>query len=135
MGRLIGSGLTDWPPVTPFAVGLRCRCPRCGIGKLYDGFLAVADVCEHCDLDLKAAASGDGPAVFVMFVVAPIATVLALWVDAVFAPPMWVHMLLWIPFILGGSVLLLRPFKAVLIALQYHHKAGDSGLDTFREED
>ena len=95
----------------------------------------MADVCEHCDLDLKAAASGDGPAVFVMFVVAPIATVLALWVDAVFAPPMWVHMLLWIPFILGGSVLLLRPFKAVLIALQYHHKAGDSGLDTFREED
>jgi uncharacterized protein (DUF983 family) len=97
--------------------------------------LTVADRCRHCGLDLKAAASGDGPAVFVMFVVAPIATVLALWVDSVYAPPYWVHVLLWGPFIIGGSILLLRPFKSVLIALQYRHRAGDTGKDTFESED
>tara|TARA_B100000676_G_C17859239_1_gene722444 strand:- start:374 stop:586 length:213 start_codon:yes stop_codon:yes gene_type:complete len=70
-----------------------------------------------------------------MFVVAPIVTGLALWVDAVFAPPYWVHMLLWVPAILGGSLLLLRPFKATLVALQYRHRAGDTGLDTFEHED
>ena len=135
VGRLIGAGLSDWPQLSPFSVGLRCRCPRCGIGRLYDGFLTVAAKCDHCSLDLRAAASGDGPAVFVMFAVAPIVTGLALWVDAVFAPPMWVHMMIWVPTILGGWVLLLRPFKAVLVALQYHHKAGDTGNDTFSEEE
>lgn len=127
--------MSDWPPVSPFAAGLRCRCPRCGTGPLYDGFLTVAESCSHCGLDLRAAASGDGPAVFVMFVVAPVVTGLALWVDAVYAPPMWVHMLLWVPAILGGSVLLLRPFKATLVALQYRHRAGDTGLDTFEREE
>jgi uncharacterized protein (DUF983 family) len=38
-----------------------------------------------------------------------------------FAPPIWVHMLLWTPLILGGAILLLRPLKAGLIALQYRH--------------
>ena len=79
VGRLISSGLNDRPPVSPFSVGLRCRCPRCGIGKLFNLFLIVSDIYEHCDLALKAAASGDRSAVFVMFIIAPIATGLALW--------------------------------------------------------
>src|SRR3954464_9478288 len=58
--------------VSPFAAGFACRCPRCGEGALYSGFLKVAPRCESCDLDLKFADSGDGPAVFVIFAVAPI---------------------------------------------------------------
>ena len=61
-----------------------------------------------------------------MFIVGPIVTGLALWTEMRFTPPIWVHMVLWLPMVLGGSIWLLRPFKAVLVALQYKHQAGDS---------
>lgn len=112
---------------------MRCRCPRCGNGPLFRGFLTVADRCAACGLDLKSADSGDGPAVFVMFVVGPIVVALAFWVEFTFSPPYWVHMVLWGPAILAGSLALLRPFKATLIALQYRHRAGDAGQQTFEE--
>jgi uncharacterized protein (DUF983 family) len=119
------------PAVSPFRAGLRCRCPRCGAGPLFSGFLTVADRCSACGLDLKAADSGDGPAVFIIFLVGPVVVGLALWVEVVFSPPYWVHMVLWGPMILAGSLALLRPFKATLIALQYRHRAGDSGRQAF----
>lgn len=127
--------MTDYPEVSPFSAGLRCRCPRCGVGPLFDGFLTLADRCSVCDLDLKSADSGDGPAIFVIFIVGPIITLLALWVEATFEPPYWVHMVLWGPAILLGSLALLRPFKATLVALQYRHRAGDTGQHTFRDDD
>ena len=94
----------------------------------------MADRCTSCGLDLKAADSGDGPAIFVIFIVGPIVTLLALWVEVAFQPPYWVHMVLWGPLILLGSLALLRPFKATLIALQYRHRAGDTGTHTFTDD-
>jgi len=127
--------VNEYPEVSPFQAGLRCRCPRCGIGPLFDGFLTLADRCTTCGLDLKAADSGDGPAIFVIFIVGPIVTLMALWVEAAFEPPYWVHMVLWGPAILLGSLALLRPFKATLIALQYRHRAGDTGQHTFTDDE
>lgn len=101
------------------------------MGRLFQGYLTVAEKCEHCELDLKASDSGDGPAVFVIFIVGPVVTGLAFWVEAAFEPPFWAHALLWIPAIVGGSMALLRPFKAVMIALQYRHKSGDAGTAKF----
>ncbi|HEX9791491.1 MAG TPA: DUF983 domain-containing protein [Kiloniellales bacterium] len=115
------------PRHSALATGLACRCPRCGRGALYSGFLTVAERCGECGLDLRKADSGDGPAVFVIFILGFLVVPLALWVEARFAPPMWLHMVLWPPLILGGSLGLLRPMKGVLIALQYRHKASDSG--------
>ena len=111
--------------------GLRCRCPRCGVGRLFKGLLTVAPRCEHCDLDFSASDSGDGPAVFVIFITGPIVTILAFWVEFTFEPPMWVHLVLWIPAILGSSIALLRPLKGILIALQYRHKSGEDRSRTF----
>lgn len=67
--------------------------------------------------------SGDGPAVFVILILGFIVVGLALWVELRFEPPMWLHLVLWTPLILGGAIGMLRPFKAVLIALQFRHKA------------
>jgi uncharacterized protein (DUF983 family) len=109
--------------VSPFAAGLACRCPRCGEGRLFSGYLKVAPHCEICGLDLGFADSGDGPAVFVIFAVAPIVLVLAFIVEALFHPAPWMHLVLWIPTILVLTLLLLRPFKATMIALQYQRGA------------
>lgn len=116
--------------ISPFAAGLRCVCPRrsagrrSGEGALYAGFLKVAPSCESCGLDLKFADSGDGPAVFVIFAVAPLVIILAFIVENLFHPAPWMHLVLWIPAVIIFSLLLLRPFKAVMIALQYQRQAG-----------
>lgn len=103
--------------------GLKCRCPRCGEGRLFTGYLKVAPVCPVCGLDLKFADSGDGPAVFVIFIVAPVVVALALLVGALFNPPPFVHLILWIPATLLLSLALLPPFKGALVAQQYRHDA------------
>ena len=105
------------------------RCPRCGDGKLFKGFLAVAPSCDLCGLDYGFADSGDGPAVFVMLIAGFIVVGGALWFDFTYEPPMWVHLVVTLP--LGALVCLaiLRPLKGVLIALQYRNKAEQGRLD------
>lgn len=113
--------------VSPLSAGLRCRCPRCGKGKLYDGFLTVAERCSSCGLDLRKADSGDGPAIFLIFIVGALVVLLAFWLESAAEPPIWVHMAIWPLFTVAISLLLLRPAKALLIALQFRHGASDSG--------
>ena len=101
---------------------LLCRCPRCGEGPIFAGLLTVRDACPACGLDLSAEDAGDGPAVFVILFLGLIVVGLAAIVEVEFAPPIWVHLLLWTPLILAGAIVLLRPLKAGLIALQYRHQ-------------
>lgn len=116
----------DWyPPVSPLAAGLGCKCPRCGRGRLFGGLLTVAARCEACGLELAKHDSGDGPAVFVILILGFIVVGLALWIELAYEPPFWVHAVLWVPFITFGALLLLRPFKATLIAMQYRHRRDD----------
>ena len=111
----------NFPPVPWLRVALACRCPRCGRGPLFSGLLNVRPACEICRLDLSAQDAGDGPAVFVILFLGLIVVALAAAVEIKFSPPIWVHLVLWTPLILGGAIALLRPFKAGLIALQYRH--------------
>ena len=116
---------TSYPPISPFAAGMTCRCPRCGRGRLFSGFLTLAPRCEVCGLDYAFIDSGDGPAVFVIFAVAPIVMILAFVTEALFHPAPWMHLVLWIPTIFILTLLFLRPFKATMIALQYQKQAGE----------
>jgi uncharacterized protein (DUF983 family) len=109
------------PPIPPLAAALRCRCPRCGRGKLFDGVLSVTPRCAACGLDVSAHDAGDGPAVLVILVLGAIVVGLAAIVEFKLEPPFWVHIVLWVPATLGGAILLLRPLKAFLIAMQYRH--------------
>ncbi|MGF1611477.1 MAG: DUF983 domain-containing protein [Kiloniellales bacterium] len=119
------------PRVSPVAAGLGSHCPRCGRGRLYSGFLTVAERCSECGLDLKKADSGDGPAVFMIFILGALVVPLALLVESLFEPPYWLHVVLWPPLILGSALALLRPMKGLLIALQFHHRASDSGTQDY----
>ncbi|GER03804.1 membrane protein [Iodidimonas nitroreducens] len=112
-------------PVSLFKAGLFSRCPRCGNGALYSGFLNIKPSCSSCGLDFSGIDSGDGPAVFIILIVGFIVTFAALFVETQFQPPYWVHVVLWGPLILALSLGLLRPLKAMMVALQYRHKAGE----------
>lgn len=116
---------TRFPPVSVLKAAAHARCPRCGQGALYDGFLEVAERCRACGLALGVHDAGDGPAVFVILVLGFVVVGLAFVVEAAFTPPMWVHALIWPPLVLGASLGMLRFVKSLLIALQYRHRAED----------
>ncbi len=118
-----------YPPQEPLAIGLRGRCPRCGQGRLFTGYLVLAPSCRACGLDFGFADSADGPAVFVILIVGFIVAGSALVFELAVGPPIWVHALLWVPLILVLSFGTLRPFKGILIALQYVNKAREGELD------
>ncbi|WP_313617964.1 DUF983 domain-containing protein, partial [Rhizobium sp.] len=113
----------------PIKVGLKGCCPRCGNGRLFDGFLTLKPACSACGLDYGFADAGDGPAVFVMLIVGFLVVGLALWFDQRFAPPVWVHVMLWLPFTVIVSLVLLRKLKGIMIALQYRNNASEGRLD------
>ena len=106
--------------------GLSCRCPRCGRGKLFKGYLKLKPCCEACGLDFAFADSDDGAAVFVIMIAGFIVVGAALAVEVRYAPPLWVHAVLWGPLILIVTLGLLRLLKGLTTSLQYHHTASVS---------
>ena len=74
-----------------------------------------------CAVDLSAQDSGDGPVAFIV----PIVVTLALLVEISYSPPVWLHLLLWLPLTMVLVLALMRPFKSVLIALQYKYRRHD----------
>jgi uncharacterized protein (DUF983 family) len=99
--------------------GLVCRCPNCGRGRMFRAFLKVADQCAACGEDLHHQQADDAPAYFVIFAVGHIVVPLALSVEFTFAPPYWVHAVLWAPLTLGLAIGLLQPFKGAIVAWQW----------------
>jgi uncharacterized protein (DUF983 family) len=116
------------PGALPIGRGLRGRCPRCGEGRLFQGFLTLRPACEHCGLAFDFADAGDGPAVFVILIGGALVVFAALLTEVVYQPPYWVHAALWLPLILIVTLAPLRPIKGLLIALQYHHRAAEGRL-------
>ena len=116
--------------VTPniFKAILLGLCPRCGGGKLFDGYLKLHPTCAACGLDNAMFDTGDGPAVFGILIVGAIVAGLALYVEFTFSPPYWVHALLWIPLCVILSFSFLGLSKSTLLVLQYRHKAGEGRL-------
>ncbi|EGP09160.1 DUF983 domain-containing protein [Afipia clevelandensis] len=122
---------TDMAPATLSQTvmrGLACKCPRCGEGKLYAGFLSLRPHCESCGLDYAFIDAGDGPAIFIIMIAGFIVVGAALFVEIKYQPPFWVHAALWGPLILATTLLPLRAMKALLIDLQYFHKAAEGQL-------
>lgn len=122
--------MTDQPSGgrLPIGRGLMGRCPRCGEGKLFNGFLTLRPACDKCGLDYSFADAGDGPAVFVILIGGALVVMAALFTEVVYQPPYWLHAALWLPLILMVTLLPLRMIKGLLIALQFHHKAAPGEL-------
>jgi uncharacterized protein (DUF983 family) len=103
-------------------------CPRCGKGKLFDGYLSIAKSCAHCGLDFAMFDVGDGATVFVILIAGFLVCGGALVIEVKYSPPYWLHAVIWLPLIavlvLGG----LRLVKSTLMVLQYKHRAGEGRL-------
>src|SRR5262245_1344287 len=120
--------VSDKGTVSTLYAALLARCPSCGKGRLFKNVLERPDACEHCRLDYRFIDTGDGPAVFAIFILGFLVCGAALYVEFAYEPPVWVHVLLWG---LGTPLLalgLLRFLKALLIALQYRNKAEEGRI-------
>ena len=106
-----------------FSTGLRCRCPRCGEGRLFNGFLTLDETCEACGLSYDFADPADGPAFFVMTGIGILVIAVWAWLAVVYSPPIWLQIATVFPVLIGGCLATLRPMKAWLVAEQYVHKA------------
>jgi len=113
----------------PFIAGALGRCPNCGEGPLFGGFLKVAPKCSRCGFDLSKADSGDGPAVFVIFIAGFIAAFGVLFTEIAYRPPIWVHFVVWLPVAAILCLALLQPMKGLMIAAQFVNKASEAGRD------
>jgi uncharacterized protein (DUF983 family) len=115
--------------VSAFYAALRCTCPRCGKGRLFIQLLNVRERCENCGLDYTFINTGDGPAVFAIFILGFLCMGGALIAEFKFGVPWWGHVLLLGFFTPLIAVFLLRFLKAGLIALQYQNKAEEGRFE------
>ncbi len=98
--------------------GWRGRCPRCGEGSLFGGFLKMRSHCPACELALEPYRADDAPAYFTIFAVGHIVVPLVLVVERLAKqPPLWIHALLWLPLSVLLALYLLPHVKGTVIAL------------------
>ena len=117
----------------PVLQGLLGRCPACGKGKLFAGYLKFADRCNKCDQVFDTSDTGDGPAVFVMTIVGFLVVFPALAVEKVFKPEIWVHALMWLPLSTLLVLLLLHPSRGMWYGLMFKFNAGEAVLNTDKQ--
>jgi uncharacterized protein (DUF983 family) len=99
--------------------GLRCRCPRCGEGKLFRAFLKVDDHCTVCALDFTPHRADDLPAYLVIVIVGHIVVPLALMIETNYSPPVALQLSIYLPITLIASLLLLQPVKGAVVGVQW----------------
>ena len=114
--------------VSPVSAAIGGRCPRCGQGALFRQILNLRERCTACGLDYKFIDTGDGPAVFVIFILGFLMMGSALYVEFTFEPPVWVHIVAWGLLTPLVALVLLRVIKGALIGQQFKHKAEEGRL-------
>ena len=118
-----------YPAQSPLTTALKARCPRCGQGALFSGYLNFQPSCDTCGQDFSQIDAGDGPAVFVILLAGLAIVGGALYVEVHYQPPYWVHAVLWLPLGLILPLIMLRPMKAWLAAKQFQKNAALGQLD------
>ncbi len=120
---------TEYPMLLPTHTGMKGKCPRCGQGQLFDGYLTVAKSCKACGLDYSFGDAGDGATWFVMLFTCVVGVGTILGVEIGYSPPWWVHVLLGIPLLVLMPLALLRPIKGLLLAQQWKMDARQGQLE------
>lgn len=107
-----------WPAIRR---GIAGRCPVCGCGPLFTGYLRVTPFCRHCYTSLGTVPADDAPPYFTVLLVGHIIVPLLVLMEMVVKPPMWLEAAIFLPFTAALSLALLRPIKGATLAFLLHH--------------
>jgi Uncharacterized protein conserved in bacteria len=99
--------------------GLACRCPSCGKGRLFSGYLKVTPVCAACGEDLSHQRADDAPPYFTIMIVGHILVPIILAVETAMTPPLWLQMTLWPLLALVMSLAMLPMIKGAVVGFQW----------------
>jgi uncharacterized protein (DUF983 family) len=129
--------MTDPTPLPPTGTmpsvvqaGLHGLCPRCGKPTLFAKMITFADRCPACGLDFTQFNVGDGPAAFLTLILGTIVVIGAIMLELTLHPPLWLHMLIWIPVTLAGVIWSLRLAKGALMSAEFRNAAREGRIDT-----
>lgn len=110
------------------ARGLQFRCPVCGEGPAFAGYLAVRETCPTCQAPLGRIRADDAPPWATIMIVAHVVVPLMLWLEQAREPALWVHAAIFLPLTVVLSLALLRPVKGAFLGLMAH--LGITGRET-----
>lgn len=113
----------DDRPMKPAALlGLRCLCPKCGEGKLFDSYLKVNDNCPVCNEPYHHHRADDGPAYLTILVVGHLLAVLIHFTWSMYRPDPMVMLTIFSIFVVALSLFLLPRFKGMVVAIQWSRR-------------
>ena len=99
--------------------GARGKCPDCGEGSLFSGFLKVALSCESCGEELHHEKSDDAAPYFTIFIIGHILIPLVVFLEMNVYPPYWVYAVILLPLLAALTLLILPRVKGILVGLQW----------------
>ena len=114
--------------------GLRGRCPVCGTGRVFAGYLAVAPACDVCGEELHHHRADDLPPYLTILVVGHLVVSGLLVTERLYKPEIWVQMAIWLPTTALLALLLVRPIKGGVVGLQWALRLHGFGRPAARNE-
>ncbi len=105
--------------------GATGRCPCCGRGRLFAGYLKPVDICSACGEDYSAIRADDGPAWLTILIVGHIVVAAVLIEESVGLWPVWLSMSVFPLLAVVLSLLLLPAAKGAFIGMIWATKAAE----------
>lgn len=119
---VFGGGLGQRSVGEAIRRGIGRRCPQCGRGKLFDGYLKINPTCRVCGLDISGHRADDAPPYITIILVGHVLIPIALAVQEAFAPPMWMQFAFWLPAVTISALAILPSAKGGMIGLQWANR-------------
>jgi uncharacterized protein (DUF983 family) len=102
---------------TGISRGLARRCPNCGKGRLFAGYLALRTPCEVCGTDNTIYPSDDFPPYLTIIIAGHVVVPLLIWVDHAYEPSLWLQAAIWLPLTAILCLILLPFMKGATVGL------------------
>lgn len=114
---------------TAISRGLRKRCPNCGEGALFEGYLKVCDACPSCGEEMLHHRADDGPAYLTILVVGHLLAIVLHVSFTTFRPEPMVMAIVFSVLCVGLSLFLLPRMKGMVVAIQWSRRMHGFGRD------
>jgi len=99
--------------------GWRRRCPNCGSGPVFQGYLKVRDTCPNCEQELHHHRADDGPAYLTILIVGHLMVPLIMFVFETFRPEPLMLATIFTVVCVAMSLYLLPRLKGIVISYQW----------------
>lgn len=107
-------------PLTPILRGLARKCPACGEGGLFSGYLKLNATCSECGAEWDHEKAADGPAWLTVLVLGPLFVAIIFAVAMTTSLPPWIALPPLMLLMFGIALTLLAFLKGAWLGMLYH---------------